>query len=88
MHWRVFVMANKTSHFVVSWYRPDVDRPDINYGDLPVLDNGNDLLNSLEKFDQFREQLDKIKILTKATPPPLVHVLLHFKFRDFMQTVA
>ena len=45
---------------VAIWYRPPVDRPDIN-GHLPESDNGNDLLNSLEKFDNlFSEQLDKI----------------------------
>ena len=44
--------VNKKTHFVASWYRPTVD------GHLPVSDNGNDLLNSLEKFDNlFREQL-------------------------------
>ena len=37
--------ANKTTRFVASWYRPPVD------GQLPVSDNGNDLLNSQEKFD-------------------------------------
>ena len=38
-------IANKTSYFVASWYRPPDDRPDIN-GDLLVLDKGNNLLNS------------------------------------------
>ena len=38
---------------------------------LPVSDNGNDLLNSLEKFDNlFRDSLTKSKILIKATKPP------------------
>ena len=60
--------ANKTTHFVASWYRPPVS------GHLPVSDNGNDLLNSLEKFDNlFREQLDKIKNIYKGNKPPLIH---------------
>ena len=46
----LFYFANKTSHFVASLYRPPVDRPVIK-GDTPVLDNGNDLLNVLQKFD-------------------------------------
>ena len=40
----VKLFVNKKTHFVASWYRPPVD------GHLPVSDNGNDLLNSLEKF--------------------------------------
>ena len=44
--------------------RPHVD------GHLPVSENGNDLLNSLEKFDNlFREQLDKIKNSNKGNNP-------------------
>ena len=61
----VKLFVNKKTHFVASWYRPPVD------GHLPVSDNGNDLLNSLEKFDNlFREQLDKIKNIIKVTNPP------------------
>ena len=41
----VKLIVHKKTHFVASWYRPPVD------GHLPVSDNGNDLLNSLEKFD-------------------------------------
>ena len=66
---------------MASWYRPPVD------GHLPVSDNGNDLLNSLEKFDNlFREQLDKIKNINKGiTPPtPLIHILMDFNFRDIV----
>ena len=52
-------------HFVASWYRPP-------NGHLPVSDNGNDLLNSLEKFDNLiREQLDKIKNINKGNNPTL-----------------
>ena len=65
----VKLFVNKKTHFVASWYRPPVD------GHLPVSDNGNDLLNSLEKFDNlFREQLDKIKNIDKGNKPPLIHI--------------
>ena len=61
----VKLFVNKKTHFVASWYRPPVE------GHLPVSDNGNDLLNSLEKFDNlFREQLDKIKNINKGNKPP------------------
>ena len=40
----VNVFANKTTHFVASWYRPPVD------SHLPVSENGNDLLNSRGKI--------------------------------------
>ena len=63
---------------MASWYRPPVD------GHLPVSDNENYLLNSLEKFDNlFRDQLDKFKHINKDNnPPPFVHVLGEFNFRD------
>ena len=73
------IFVNKKTHFVASWYQPPVD------GHLPVSDNGNDLLNSLEKFDNlFREQLDKIKNINKGNKPPLIHVLGDFNFRDIV----
>ena len=59
----VKLFVNMKTHFVASWYRPPVD------GYLPVSDNGNDLLNSLEKFDFFNS-LTKSKILIKATNLP------------------
>ena len=75
----VKLFVNKKTHFVASWYRPPVD------GHLPVSDNGNDLLISLEKFDNlFREQLDKIKNINKGNKPPLIHVLGDFNFRDIV----
>ena len=75
----VKLFVNKKTHFVASWYRPPVD------GHLPVSDNGNDLLNSLEKFDNlFREQLDKIKNINKGNKPPLIHVLGDLNFRDIV----
>ena len=74
----VKLFVNKKTHFVASWYRPPVD------GHLPVSDNGNDLLNSLEKFDNlFREQLDKIKNINKGNKPPLIHVLGNFNFKRY-----
>ena len=76
---RMVIFVNKKTHFVASWYRPPVD------GHLPVSDNGNHLLNSLEKFDNlFREQLDKIKNINKGNKPPLTHVLGDFNFRDIV----
>ena len=75
----VKLFVNKKTHFVASWYRPPAD------GHLPVSDNGNDLLNSLEKFvNLFREQLDKIKNINKGNKPPLIHVLGDFNFRDIV----
>ena len=75
----VKLFVNKKTHFVASWYRPPFD------GHLPVSDNGNDLLNSLEKFENlFREQLDKIKNINKGNKPPLIHVLGDFNFRDIV----
>ena len=50
----VKVFANKTSHFVASWYRPPDDT-------LEKLENF-DLL--------FREQLDKIRNKNKGNKPP------------------
>ena len=63
------VFANKTSHFVASWYRS----PD-------------DTLEKLENFDLlFREQLDKYRNKHKGnSPPPSVHVLGDFNFRDIV----
>ena len=75
----VKLFVNKKTHFVARWYRPPVD------GHLPVSDNGNDLLNSLEKFDNLlREQLDKIKNINKGNKPPLIHVLGDLNFRDIV----
>ena len=71
----VKIFVNKKTHFVASWYR----------WSLPVSDNGNDLLNSLEKFDNlFREQLDKIKNINKGNKPPLIHILGDFNLRDIV----
>ena len=56
----VKVFANKTSHFVASWYRPPG-------GDLEKLDSQ---LKSLES------QLEKIKDIHKGNKHPSVHILL------------
>ena len=62
----VNVFANKTSHFVASWYRPPG-------GDLEKLDSQ---LKSLES------QLEKIKDIHKGNKPPSVHILGDFNFCD------
>ena len=55
----VKLFVNKKTHFVASWYRPPVN------GHLPVSDNGNDLLNSLEKFDNlFREHMMRTSLIS------------------------
>ena len=65
----VKVFANKTSHFVASWYRPPG-------GDLEKLGSQ---LKSLES------QLEKIKdIYIKAINPPSVHILGDFNFCDIV----
>ena len=64
----VKVFANKTSHFVASWYRPPG-------GDLEKLDSQ---LKSLEI------QLEKIKDIHKGNKPPSVHILGDFNFCDIV----
>ena len=64
----VKVFANKTSHFVASWYRPPG-------GDLEKLDSQ---LKSLES------QLEKIKDTHKGNKPPSVHILGDFNFCDIV----
>ena len=64
----VKVFANKTSHFVASWYRPPG-------GDLEKLDSQ---LKSLES------QLEKIKDIHKGNKPPSVHILGDFNFCDIV----
>ena len=56
----VKVFANKTAHFVASWYRP------------PHSDENLTPLEDLQKFDTlFREQLNKIRDKHKGNKPPL-----------------
>ena len=66
----VKAFANKTSHFVASWYRPPG-------GNLEKLDSQ---LKSLES------QLEKIKDIHKGNkpPPPSVHILGDFNFCDIV----
>ena len=62
------VFANKTSHFVASWYRPPG-------GDSEKLDSQ---LKSLESH------LEKIKGIHKGNKPPSVHILGDFNFCDIV----
>ena len=64
----VKVFANKTSHFVASWYRPPG-------GDSEKLDSQ---LKSLES------QLEKIKGIHKGNKPPSVHILGDLNFCDIV----
>ena len=64
----VKVFANKTSHFVASWYRPPG-------GDSEKLDSQ---LESLES------QLEKIKDIHKGNKPPSVDILGDFNFCDIV----
>ena len=50
----VKVFANKTSHFVASWYQP----PDRNWVELT------------SEIEMLRSQLEKIKGMHKRNPPP------------------
>ena len=50
----VKVFANKTSHFVTSWYRPP----------------GGDLVELKLQLKSFESQLDKIKDIHKGNKPP------------------
>ena len=69
----VKVFANKTAHFVASWYRP------------PHSDENLTPLEDLQKFDTlFREQLNKIRDKHKGNKPPSVHVLGDFNFGDIV----
>ena len=69
----VKVFANKTAHFVSSWYRP------------PHSDENLTPLEDLQKFDTlFREQLNKIRDKHKGNKPPSVHVLGDFNFGDIV----
>ena len=64
----VKVFANKTSHFVASWYRPPG-------GDLEKLDS---------QLKSLRSQLEKIKDIHKGNKPPSVHILGDFNFCDIV----
>ena len=64
----VKVFANKTSHFVASWYRPPV-------GDLATLES---------QLMSFKSQLEKIKDIHKGNKLPSVHILGDFNFCDIV----
>ena len=50
----VKVFANKTSHFVASWYQPP----------------GRNLVELTSEIEMLRSQLEKIKGMHKGKPPP------------------
>ena len=62
------VFANKTSHFVASWYRPLG-------GDLATLDS---------QLLSFESQLENIKDIHKGNKLPSVHILGDFNFCDIV----
>ena len=64
----VKVFANKTSHFVASWYRPPG-------GDLEKLDS---------QLKSLKNSLKRLKIYIKAITPPSVHILGYFNFCDIV----
>ena len=64
----VKVFANKTSHFVASWYRPP----------------GGDLAKLESQLKFFKSQLEKIKDIQKCNKLPLVHILGDFDFCDIV----
>ena len=53
------VFANKTSHFVASWYRP----------------SGGEVAKLESQLISFKSQLEKIKDIHKGNKPPSVHIL-------------
>ena len=61
-------LANKTSHFVASWYRPPA-------GDLAALES---------QLKSFKSQLEKIKDIHKGNKPPSVQILGDFNFCDIV----
>ena len=65
----VKVFANKTSHFVASWYRPP----------------GGDLVELELQLKSFESQLDKIKDIHKGNKSHSVHVLGDFNFSDIVR---
>ena len=64
----VKVFANKTSHFVVSWYRPP----------------GGDLEKLESQLASFESQLEKIKDVQTGNELPSVHILGDFNFCDIV----
>ena len=64
----VKVFANKTSHFVASWYRPP----------------GGDSEKLESQLASFESQLKKIKDIHKGNKLPSVHILGDFNFGDIV----
>ena len=64
----VKVFANKTYHFVASWYRPSG-------GNLKILKS---------QLTSFKSQLEKIKDIHKGNKLPSVHILGDFNFCDIV----
>ena len=64
----VKVFANKTSHFVASWYRPP----------------GWDSEKLESKLKSFESQLEKIKDINKSIKLPSFHILGDFNFCDIV----
>ena len=64
----VKVFANKTPHFVASWYRPP----------------GGDLATLESHLMSFKSQLETIKDIHKGNKLPSVHVLGDFNFCDIV----
>ena len=64
----VKVFANKTSHFVASWYRPPG-------GNLETLES---------QLTSFKSQLEKIKDIHKGNKLSSVHILGDFNFCDIV----
>ena len=64
----VKVFANKTSHFVASWYRQP----------------GGDYAKLESQLTSFKSQLEKIKDLHKGNKLSSVHILGDFNFCDFV----
>ena len=62
------MFANKTSHFVASWYRPP----------------GGDLEKLYSQLKSLKKQLEKIKDIHKGNKPPSVHILGDFNFCDIV----
>ena len=62
------MFANKTSHFVASWYRPP----------------GGDLATLESQLMSFKSQLGKIKNIHKGNKPRSVHILGDFNFCDIV----
>ena len=62
------MFANKTSHFVASWYQP----------------LGRNLVELTSEMELLRSQLQKIKSMHIGNKPHSVHVLGDFNFGDIV----